>query len=315
MRRAIALLSLVIVLLALHAARARAQGPPVQNAIGLVDYAHKRDFKVGDWARYRMKSHSELGTSDDYELTVMIAGEEDFWGDPAFWIETWVERVGERPELRASLVSYDIFTDSLATQRLMHYTRRQIGEMNEDGSPIIMLNTPGTGLLNMRHEAQLGHGFTLDTLGVDTVQVPGREYKALKVLRKEGSGVTRSVGDSTLYDELRENRTSWYSPEVPITHLVREDIESINAHKSWMIGRSGDAKALAILDRAVGSARLVAFGHNGVARVIPEPERRTIAEQVAAEKAAAKRAPTTGAPAKKPASSTTKPPGTTTKPS
>jgi hypothetical protein len=96
------------------------------------------------------------------------------------------------------------------------------------------------------------------------------------------------VGDSSIYTEVRENRTSFYVLDVPITHLVREDIESINARKSWPIGRSGDALPLTIRDRGLGSARMVDFGHNGTPRLVPERLRHTIAEQVAAENAAAK---------------------------
>jgi len=300
MRRAIALVALVIALLTLNAPRGWAQATQVMNAIGLIDYTHKPDFKVGDWVRYQMKGHSELGASDDYELTVVIAGEQDFWGDPSFWVETWVQRPGEPMRLRASLVSYQIFGDTLATQRLLLYTRRQIGVMNPDGTPKIDLNRPAAGTLKLRREAQLPSTFSLDTLGVDTVQTPVREYKAVRILRKEGGGATQVAGDSTIYTEVRENRTSYFTLDVPITHLVREDVESINSRKSWMIGRSGDAIPLAIRDRALGSARLVATGHGAVAKMVPERERRTIAEQVAAEKAAARGA-TPGAPAKKPA--------------
>jgi hypothetical protein len=82
MRRAIAALALLLALAALDAPRTRAETITVMNGIGLVDYRHKPDFKIGDWVRYHMKSHSELGASDDYELTLLVAGEEDFWGDP-----------------------------------------------------------------------------------------------------------------------------------------------------------------------------------------------------------------------------------------
>src|SRR5262249_29444747 len=84
-----------------------AEGRMVINGIGLVDYAHKPTFKVGDWVRYRMLSHSELGESDDYTLTLLIAGEEDFWGDPGFWLETWAELSTGQPSIRAALMSYE----------------------------------------------------------------------------------------------------------------------------------------------------------------------------------------------------------------
>src|SRR5262249_57571903 len=92
--------------------------PPVKERFGSGEFRHKPDFKIGDWARYRMQSHSELGARDNYELTVMVAGEEDFWGDPCFWLETWVDMPNAPQQTSAALVSYQIFGDSVATQRL-----------------------------------------------------------------------------------------------------------------------------------------------------------------------------------------------------
>jgi hypothetical protein len=297
MRRAIAALSLLLALAALDAPRSRADTGAIMNGIGLIDYRHKPDFKIGDWVRYQMKSHSELGASDDYELTVMIAGEEDFWGDPGFWVETWVDMPGVPPQTRASLVSYEIFSDTVATQRLLLYTRKMISMLNEDGTPKMDINKPSASTLKARREVQNPIRFSLDTLGTDTVVTPKGTFKPLKVLMKQGTGATQMVGDSSLYTEVRENRTSWYTLEVPITHLAREDIESINAHKSWLTGRSGDALPLAIRDRGLGSARLIDFGHGAAARLVPERLRHTIAQQVAAEKAAAKPKSTTAKPA------------------
>jgi hypothetical protein len=297
MRRAIAALSLLLALAALDAPRSRADTGAIMNGIGLIDYRHKPDFKIGDWVRYQMKSHSELGASDDYELTVMIAGEEDFWGDPGFWVETWVDMPGVPPQTRASLVSYEIFSDTVATQRLLLYTRKMISMLNEDGTPKMDINKPSASTLKARREVQNPVRFSLDTLGTDTVVTPKGTFKPLKVLMKQGTGATQMVGDSSLYTEVRENRTSWYTLEVPITHLAREDIESINAHKSWLTGRSGDALPLAIRDRGLGTARLIDFGHGAAARLVPERLRHTIAQQVAAEKAAAKPKSTTAKPA------------------
>jgi hypothetical protein len=298
MRRAITALAILLAVVTLDATRSHAESATVMNGIGLVDYRHKPDFKIGDWVRYQLKSHSELGAKDDYELTVLIAGEEDFWGDPGFWIETWVDMPGAPPQTSAALVSYDIFSDSVATQRLLLYTRKLISMVNDDGSPKIDVNKPAAGTVRARREVMNPASFDLDTLGTDTVQTTKGVFKALKVLMKQGKGATQSVGDSSIYTEVRENRTSFYVLDVPITHLVREDIESINARKSWPIGRSGDALPLTIRDRGLGSARMVDFGHNGTPRLVPVRLRHTIAEQVAAEKPAAKPKSTKGTPAK-----------------
>ena len=58
MRRAIAVLALSLALAALDAPRSRAETNTIMNGIGLIDYGHKPDFKIGDWVRYQMKSRS-----------------------------------------------------------------------------------------------------------------------------------------------------------------------------------------------------------------------------------------------------------------
>ena len=63
------------------ASLARAQGSSVEvvNGIGLIDYASHPRLKVGLWVRYHMTGRSVMGAEDDYVVTVLIAGEEDFW--------------------------------------------------------------------------------------------------------------------------------------------------------------------------------------------------------------------------------------------
>ncbi len=290
MRRAIAASLLALTFLAIPALPRTASAAAVQvNGIGLVDYTRKPDFKVGDWVRYNMSGRSELGVSENYTITLLIAGEQDFWGDPSFWIETWKESKDAPPEVLASLVSYDIFNDSLATQRLQLYTRAMITTFDDQGTPRIDVNKPAASILKTRRDVKNPVRWTRDTLGVDTVQTPKGLFKGLKTILKQGTGTTQAVGDSSVYQELREERTSYTALEVPITHLSREDIMTVASRKSWLIGRSGDATALATRDRAIGSARLIDYGHGGLEpRFLPARYRTSIAAQRAAEAAAAK---------------------------
>jgi hypothetical protein len=280
MRRAIPLLVLTAALSAL-AVPAAAQ-PTVMNGIGLVDYTKKPTFKVGDWARYQMTSQSELGASDNYQLTVVVSGEEDFWGDPGFWVETWVVAPGYPPTMRASLVSYEIFSDTSATEKLLLYVRKMINQLNEDGSPRIEINKPAGSTLKVRHEVKNPVRYTRVPLGPDTVHTPKGLFETRKVLLQQGKGVTQDVGDSTTYTELREDRTSWYTDVIPITHLAREDLTTTFARKAWLAGRSGDALQLNIKDRGTGTARLIDFGHGLEGRLVPKHLRRSLAEQKAA---------------------------------
>ena len=268
-----------------------AQSAPL-NGIGIVDYTRKPTFKVGDWVRYRMSGKSEMGLTDNYDVTVLIAGEEDFWGDPGFWIETWTTAPGRPIDTQAALMSYEIFGDSMAYQRLQLYMRKSLSMLNEDGSPKIDVNKPAAGILKARREVMNPVRWSRDSLGVDTVQTPKGLYQAHKVLFRQGTGTTQTVGDSTIYTELREDRTSWYVDEIPITHLGREDIETSAGRKTWMLGRSGESRTLNVMDRGRGSARLIDFGHGGLEpKLLPPYLRHTIAEQAAAERAASRPKP------------------------
>ena len=117
MRRAILLLVVAVAIgLAFSPPPAFTAAVGPLNGIGLIDYSQKPTFKIGDWAKYRMSGKSELGMKDNYVVTVLIAGEQDFWGDPAFWIETWTDAPGLAPQTEAALMSYDIFGDTSAVQ-------------------------------------------------------------------------------------------------------------------------------------------------------------------------------------------------------
>ena len=284
MRRAILLLLMFIAAVTFAASARAAQ--VIFNGIGLVDYTHKPDFKVGDWVRYRMSSSSELGVREEYDVTLVVAGEEDFWGDPSFWLESWVDFPGRPPETTASLMSYEIFEDTLAIQRLQLYTRKVINMLDDEGNPRIDINKPAASMLKTRREVKNPLRWTRDTLGGDTVVTPKHTFKTTKITLNQGTGTTQAVGDSSIYQELREDRTSFYTQEVPITHLAREDIVTTAARKAWLIGRSGDSNPLTIRDRGTGTARLIDYGHGMSGRLIPQHLRYSIAEQVAREKAA-----------------------------
>ncbi|MGH3055633.1 MAG: hypothetical protein ACRDL7_11715, partial [Gaiellaceae bacterium] len=58
------------------------------DGIGLIDYSHRAGVKVGLSVEYRVTGHSSKGHSEDYRMVVGMAGEERFWGDDGFWIET-----------------------------------------------------------------------------------------------------------------------------------------------------------------------------------------------------------------------------------
>ena len=307
MRRAIAITVLILTGAAFLAAGVRAQGKAATrvNAIGLIDYATRPTFKPGDWVRYRITGESELGMRDDYEMTVVIAGEELFWGDSCFWVETWIDPKSGPPLTIAALMAYSIFQDSVPLLHMQMYQRKQVNEINEDGSVREVVMEPGTSVLKSRSLFKKPLMWVIDTLEADTVITPVGEFKARKVSFRQGTGTTRTTGDSSRYDEARENRMAWVNYQVPITHVARESVENIIARRTWMIGRSGEGSPLLLRERGLGSARLVGAGSGQVPRLLPAGKRfpTAVAQQASAKPAAKPAAKKSAAkpPAPKPA--------------
>ena len=100
------------------------------------------------------------------------------------------------------------------------------------------------------------------------------------------------------------------SPQVPITHIVREDIVQAFTRRAWMVGYSKQATPTVTLDRTRGTAELVDFGTSGqTARVVPADRRKSLDEQRAESAKATKAAPKSAAksPAKPAPKATAKP--------
>src|SRR6185369_10683623 len=76
------------------------------DGAGLVNYMQRPTFSVGSWAKYHTVSKSEQGFKDDYTVTILVAGEEVWWGEPCFWVETRTKKMGARERATASLISY-----------------------------------------------------------------------------------------------------------------------------------------------------------------------------------------------------------------
>src|SRR5262245_36685673 len=121
MRRAV--LALLLVAALPRPALAVEKLDPV-DAIAMIDYRRGAHFKVGDWVKYQSQGSSYQGYKTDYSVTILIAGEEMWWGEKCFWVETLSSFSGQPPEVSASLVSYAIFEDSLPNIRFNRYVRK-----------------------------------------------------------------------------------------------------------------------------------------------------------------------------------------------
>jgi hypothetical protein len=275
---------LVALLLALGARSAPAQQGTTLDAVGTLDYAHGRSIiKPGSWVRYHMIARSELGVTDDYTVTVLIAGEEEWWGEDCFWVETWTQRGSGPEEAAATLMSYAIFDDSLAVPHLLLYQRKRITEVDEYGRPVEQTMRRGSASVKSRTPPDLGLTRLVDTLGTDTLKTVKGELACLKVRTQQGYSSTAQSADSSQYTETRDVRLAHMSPQVPVTGNAGEDLDYSIARRTWLTGRSQESSPLRIMDRSKGTLELVGFGTSGVEpKLVPVGFRRSLVEQRAA---------------------------------
>ncbi len=301
MRRAIYWLLVILLLAAVLPDAPAAKGQLVEsiNGIGLLDYGRKPDFKLGSWVKYHMTGHSELGLVDDYDVTVAVTGEENLWGEDCFWVETLTEAADGTANSVATLMSYSVFRDSLGFVHMKYYMRKTITEFDEQGEPIQSVTRQAPEAIRTRPTEEDSRHFYVDTLGTDTVTVGLGTFTCRKVHMKQGVGSATDRGDSTVYTEVREDRDVYLSPRVPLTGIVREDVDYSIKRKTWLVGRSQEAR-LNTMDRSVGRATLVAFGEHFEHSVIPESLRKSLKEQRAAASVLPATRPAKRAGARKP---------------
>jgi len=276
MRRAMMRLCLALCAAALLPAGVPAESVKMVNGIGLIDYTRKPEFKVGDWVSYRITASSLAGARDDYEVTVLIAGEENFWGEDGFWVETWTDGPSGGAAATATLMSYAIFDDTLPVPHMQLYQRKAINEVAEDGTPIPYVTRRTSSGLKLRTPFDDKVAWDIDTLGRDTVSVPRGTFSCVRVRTRQGKSSTRDVGDSTEYTEVRDNRVASLNRSIPITSLAREEIDYSFQTRKWQIGRSEDAPPLRYIDRSIGQARLVDFGENMKSHILTEAMQKSL---------------------------------------
>ena len=292
MRRAV--LALVLILALPATAHAYKPEGPV-DAIGMIDYSHGVHFKVGDWVRYRTKGDSYQGYRTDYTVTVLIAGEEMWWGEKCFWVETQTSYAGQAPDVASSLVSYGIFEDSLPALRFTRYLRKFVDGRDEKGNYTQQPFRRAVTEIRSRTFAEFAPPRKIDTLGVEHITVQKGSYDALKVKQVYREVETSMQGDSTVYYENVEDHTYWWADQVPITRLAKVEQDNIQRKRVWMIGESSNAP-MVVAEHSTGGTELLDYGSGMKATSIPERFQRPISEQTPAK---AKPTTTQRAPSKK----------------
>jgi hypothetical protein len=271
------------------------------NGIGMIDYSTgKPDFHVGSWVRYHVKAKSDMGVIDDYTVTVLIAGEEEFWGDPGFWVETWTDIPGRGTSAQATLMAYTIFADSLALQHLQVYMRKSVTGLDEQGHLSESIYERAEGSITARRETGGQRRWDLVPLGSDTVNTVKGRFEVTKVRLDQGTGATSQSRDSSEAKELRESRTMYMTSRVPITHTAREEIETAMTRKAWAIGHSKDVGDATTMDRSLGVAELLDYGNAGLSsRFLPKNRQVSLAGQRAGHRGATAAPGTKRAPARR----------------
>ena len=260
-----------------------AQSQSTLSAIGFIDYMRPRHFKVGDWVKYHRSGRSESGNVVDKDITILISGEERFWGEDCFWIETWYG-LGSSSAPIAMLMSYSIFGDSLWRDRLELYHRKVIFGLDEETrQPMVQLmKRADLGAVRRKEMPSKGKLTMLfDTLGTDTVMVPKGTYTCQRIEQKQGLSATTDIGDSTSETDVWKNVVVYYNDEIPITDRVCEKQEDLVLSKKWKIGKSKDV-VQNTLDRGLTELRLVDYGSGGLTpKLTPMSARQPLARTAA----------------------------------
>jgi hypothetical protein len=259
MRRAVPRIALVALALVLAFSSGKAASITVVNGIGLVDYASRPTITPGMWVKYRVEGGSTSGQKVAYDITVIIAALESFWGEDCFWVETHTEPVDGPPRAVATLMSFSIFDDDQPVQRMKYYMRKSITDFEDNGQPRQdVVRRPSLSMRSRSGPAE-DIRWHVDTLGTDTVQTASGLFTCMKVKIEQGLGETADHRDSTVRTESRDIRTQYLNRKIPITHLARENIENRSERKTWKVGRSQDAPWV-MLEQSLGVSRLTAYG-------------------------------------------------------
>lgn len=191
------------------------------NGIGLIDYKRKASFKPGDWVRYKIEVANSNGMEAVNYQQVSIVGEEEFRGEPCFWVETWFGPDSLRAIYDLTLVSKEVFKDPQADLRYSIYIRLMMLDQDDQGRPEM---TEVKRASNSPELPDLSpYKGKVDTLGVEKIDtdrgaIDGRLIRLERKLRNP-----RDTPDSTINKITHIVRKSWVSPKVPITSLIAED--------------------------------------------------------------------------------------------
>lgn len=237
------------------------------SAVGLIDYT-KPNFKVGDWVRYEVEVSTSTGLEDVNQQEVRIVGEETYRGERCFWVETWYGRDEKSASYDLTLISYDVFKDVAPDVHYRNYLRLVLLNVDEEGIPEMTdlsrsnPNAPPPDLRPYRG--------TLDTLGTEKLETPRGEVEARLVRLSRRLARTRPQPDSTINVINETTRKTWFSRQVPVTSVAKE--EEVEDHKvqAYALGQPVSTAPETIAKSIVRTATVIDWGTGATSDLLRE---------------------------------------------
>lgn len=237
------------------------------NAVGLVDFS-KKNFKVGDWVRYRIDMSTSRGLEDMNIQEVRIVGEETFRGERCFWVETWVGPDSTQASYDLALVSYDVFKDVAPELHYRHYIRLILLGLDDNGSPEMNElartnpNSPFPDLRPMRGQ--------LDTLGVEPVETPEGTVEGRLVRLTRRLTNPRPMADSTINRITVTTRNSWMTRKIPVTSVVKEEETTDRKLQAYKLGTPSTDAPESLIDTLTRTAVAIAWGSGAKSDILDQ---------------------------------------------
>jgi len=243
------------------------------NGVGLIDY-RKRNFKVGDWVRYKVDTANSNGRELANLQEVAIVGEEPFRGEPCFWVETWFGPDSTRASYDLTLMSARAFQDPQSDVRFSVYQRLVMTATEDDGTPVMTEVRLPPGSPTMPDLSHL-RGDT-DTLGVEKVETAFGPIEGQVVTLHRKLRNPRDEADSTTNRITDLHRKMWLSRRIPITSLAKQEETEDWFVQRYKVGEVSTNAPEVQVSSETRTAEIVAWGNGYKSLLLPLWKRREL---------------------------------------
>jgi hypothetical protein len=236
------------------------------NGVGLIDF-RKKNFKVGDWVRYRVETNNSNGLSSSNLQDIAVVGEETFRGEPCFWVETWFGKDSSKAGYDLTLVSARAFGDAQADVRFSAYIRLMMSDTDDEGNPIMTEVRHPQGspelpdLKSVRGQ--------VDTVGTEAVTTTGGSFAAQLVKLHRKLLNPREMPDSTVNRITDLQRSSWMSRKIPVTSLAKTEETENWFMQKYKAGEVSTSAPEVMVSSETRTAELVAWGSGRKSMLLP----------------------------------------------